>query len=87
MSIPKSHLNLNLNEPQVSAIAKSGHLDMLVADWDMVPVYWENFLREQPNHPAANRTRSSIPCTLYRNQSTTLEWTFSSEFLSDIAES
>ena len=46
-------------------MARRGHLDMLVADWNMVPGYWKCFLREHPGHPASNKMNNSIPCTLY----------------------
>ncbi|CAE7838937.1 unnamed protein product [Symbiodinium sp. CCMP2592] len=47
--------NFELRLQLVAAMARHGHLDMLVADWDMVPDYWTNFLREHPGHPARDK--------------------------------
>ena len=53
-------------------MAKAGHLDMLVEDWDMVPKYWAEYCQEHRAHPvaaaaaaAAENSGISIPCTLY----------------------
>ncbi|CAE7244739.1 unnamed protein product, partial [Symbiodinium pilosum] len=34
-------------------MAKAGHLDMLVEDWDMVPKYWAEYCQEHRAHPVA----------------------------------
>ena len=48
-------------------MAKQGHLDMLVKDWALLPEYWQHYLRDFPDHPAATHPGLSIPCTLYRD--------------------
>ena len=50
---------------KVGAMARHGHLDMLVADWDMVPGYWRNFFARTPATLQAKKMSTSIPCTLY----------------------
>ena len=46
-------------------MARYGHLDMLVGDWGLVAPYWQESLKDFPEHPASANPGLSVPCTLY----------------------
>ena len=51
-------------KPKVQSMVDAGFLSHLV-DLDQLENYWQNMLKDFPDHPALGSTCTSIPLTLY----------------------
>ena len=49
---------------QVAAMVKHGQLKYLT-QFEKMHHYWENLLRDYPNHPVHGHEATSVPLTLY----------------------